>query len=301
MKFDSIKNFITNPNSIVTTFGKHNLLNWLPDKQYIQLAYRNELDKKLNLKNPTLYSEKIQWIKLYDRKAIYTTYVDKYLVRNFITETIGEEYLVPLYAVYDNPREISLDSLPEQFILKCNHSSGMNMICTNKNTFDFNKTIKLFDLWLKQNWFHYGREWAYKNVKPKITCEKFLSVNSKAPDDYKILCFNGQAKIIELHKDRFKTHTLDIYDVDWNLHNEYVLSHLHSPIPDVKPIFLEEMIQLSQQLAKETFFVRVDWFYHDNKLYFGEITLYESSGFIKKDNLFADKLFGDWLKLPIKQ
>ncbi len=287
-----------NPRSIITYLGKHQLLKWLPDKVYIKLAYRFEMGRKLNLDKPTYYTEKVQWIKLYDRKPQYTTYVDKYKVRDYIASTIGKEYLIPLYSCYNSPDEIDISKLPDQFILKCTHGSAMNYICINKKSYNPDLVKTLFNKWLKTNWFYYGREWAYKDVPPRINCEQLLTNHGSIPDDYKVMCINGIAIGVEVHADRFKGHKIDVYDRDWKQMNLMTnIPGTNTIIP--KPAKFDEMISLSEQLAKDSYTVRIDWYIVDNKLYFGEITLYQSSGYLEKGNDTIDTMMGTLLKLPI--
>lgn len=293
---DVVKRFTKSPWKIIRSLGAHNLFNWLPDKPYLKLVYWGETSKKLNIKKPVLYNEKLQWIKLNDRKPEYTRYVDKYAVRSYIAETIGKQYLIPLIDLYNCVNEIKWDLLPNKFVLKCTHGSGANVICTDKNNLDIEATKIKLGKWMKKSWYWFGREWPYKNVKPRIVCEEFISDNGAPPMDYKVLCFNGKAKLIEVHIDRFIDHKQDFYTIEWEK-TSISQGTATTDIVIEKPIVLEEMIRLSEILAKNTFHVRIDWYVVQNKLLFGEITFFDASGFCPFDSEKDELLIGEWINL----
>lgn len=285
-----------NPKRIFPALGKNGFLNWIPDESYLKIAFYCETGKKLDLKNPLTFNEKLQWIKLYDRKPEYVTYVDKYAVRDYIKRTIGDEYLIPLIGVYNTVDEIPWGELPNQFVLKCTHGSKSNIICTDKNTLDIANSKKQLAQWMKKNWYWYGREWPYKNLKPQIVCEEFISEDNKIPNDYKIMCFNGKAKLIELHIDRFGDHTQDFYDINWDK-TGISQGNTRSNKTIEKPSCLKEMLDYSEVLAKDTYHVRIDWYEVSGKLYFGEITLFDASGFDPFDNTEDNLMLGSWINL----
>lgn len=288
--------YIKNPLKIIRTLGVKGWLNGIPDEIYLKLLYWGEMGKKLNLDNPKTFNEKIQWLKLYDRKPEYVKYVDKYEVRDYIRKTIGEKYLIPLIGKYEKVEEIDWDGLPDQFVLKCNHGSGCNVICEDKSKLDIVSAKIDLNHWLKQSWYWFGREWPYKEIEPKIICEKFISDTDTTPDDYKVLCFNGKAKLIEVHIDRFNGHKVDFYDMQWNKTTISKKVCMSDKLRD-QPDCLEEMIRLSEQLSENMRFSRIDWFVVKKKLYFGEITLYESSGLCPYDNEADDYMLGGWIDL----
>ena len=252
--------------------------------------------KRLNLDDPVTFNEKLQWLKLHDRNPAYTAYVDKYEVRAFIARTIGDQYLTRLLHVFDTAVEIDWDTLPHRFVLKCTHGSGFNIICRDKAAFDARTSRKKLTKWLGQHWYSYGREWPYKNIRPRIVCEEFISDNGNTPDDYKVLCFNGKARLIVVIEDRYGQHTEDFYDTDWN---RRILSQGRKAASHVKakPLQLDEMIRLSELLATGIRHVRVDWFIVNQRLYFGEMTFYDGSGFVPFSNEMDDRLLGSWLDL----
>lgn len=300
VNFNKLLIILKNPKKIVRVLGDKKFFNWLPDRLYLKLVYWAETGKKLNLKNPQTFNEKLQWLKLYDRNPLYIKLVDKYEVRKYIAETIGKEYLIPLIGVYNNVEEIDWESLPNQFVLKCTHGSGANIICSDKSKLDIEDAKKKLKKWMKKNWFWFGREWPYKNVKPRIICEKFISDKGYTPDDYKVLCFNGKARLIEVHIDRYTMHKQDFYDIHWNKTN-ISQGGTNSNLIYEKPKCLKEMINLSEKLASDMFHVRIDWYIVKGKLYFGEITFYDGSGFTTFDKDDDDYLLGSWLKLPNKE
>ena len=188
---------------LVQLLGSHGFLCFLTDKAYIKLLYKLSMKKRLNLKNPKTYTEKLQWIKLFDRREEYTMMADKYLVRDYVEKQIGSQYLIPLLGAWDNPEDIDYNSLPNEFVLKCNHDSGGVVICRDKNTLDIEKTNRFLKKRLKRNFYWAAREWPYKNIKRKIICEKFMVDESGYElKDYKFFCFDGVCKAAFIATDR---------------------------------------------------------------------------------------------------
>ncbi len=291
-----LKKYIKNPLGVIYALGKLGWFKWVPDRIYLKLIYRGETGKTLKLNNPKTFNEKLQWLKLYDRKPEYSIYVDKYEVRSYIERTIGKEYLIPLIGLYNKVDEIKWDKLPQRFVIKCTHGSGTNIICTDKDKLDLEEAKKKLRKWMKKNWYWSGREWPYKNVKPRIICEEFISENDDPPMDYKVLCFNGKAKLIEVHINRFGNHKQDFYTIDWNKTNISQKKSISSIVLD-KPLVLDKMIELSEMLARDKYHVRIDWYVIFNKLYFGEITFYDGSGLCPFDSEDDDLLLGNMLVL----
>lgn len=296
-KIGVIKKVLKKPRLIIKILGDKKWFNFLPDKFYLKLVYWGETGKLLNLKNPKTYNEKLQWLKLYDRKKEYIQYVDKYEVRKYIKETLGEEYLIPLIAVYDSVEEIAWDKLPQKFVLKCTHGSKANIICKDKSKLAIDKAKKKLKRWMNKNWYYFGREWPYKAVTPRIVCEKYLMDNII---DYKILCFNGVPKLIQVHLNRdSEDYTMDYYTLDWK--KTKITKKGVKTTNDVaeKPSNLSEMIEISRTLSKNTYFSRIDLYNVGNKIYFGEITLFPTSGFAPLDNIEDELLLGKWINLPL--
>lgn len=282
-------------------FGKYDNL---PDKEYLGRKFECCMGKRLDLKNPKTFNEKLQWLKLYDRKPEYTVMVDKYKVRNYIKGKLGEEYLIPLIGVWDNPDEIDFDSLPNQFVLKCNHNSGLGMyICKDKNKLtpqDIKRIRKNLARGLKQDYYLTGREWPYKDVPRKIIAEQFMKSDAGGLTDYKIHCFNGEPKLILVCKDRSAASGLteDFFSAEWE--HLYICrpTHPNSSTEIAKPEELSEMLELAKKLSKNIPFLRVDFYIIEHKVYFSELTFYPASGFEKFVPEKWDEILGSWLELP---
>lgn len=293
------KTLTKNPGRLVRVLGAKGLLNWVPDKVYLKIAFRGETGRKLNLSNPQSYNEKIQWLKLYNRKEEYIQYVDKYEVRSYVSKTIGDQNLIPLIGVFNNVEEINWADLPEKFVIKCTHGSGSNIICSNKSQLDITLCKEKLDKWMKKNWYWFGREWAYKNVKPRIICEQFIeTLDGKAPTDYKFMCFNGKPKYIQVHTDRFGSgYTNDFYDINWNK------TGISQGVPNSdmtlpKPQNLDVMLNIARKLSKKIPYSRIDLYDQNGAIFFGEITLYPTSGFKNFSRDEDDYLLGQLIQLP---
>ena len=291
-----------NPQKLVRILGDKGFFNWLSDEQYLKLIYRAETGKKLNLINPKSFNEKLQWLKLYYRNPQYVKLVDKYEVRKYIAEKIGEEYIIPLIGVYNSVDEIDWDSLPEQFVLKCTHGSGCNIICKNKSELNINLAKQKLHKWMKKNWYWFGREWPYKNVKPRIICEQYIIDQSGTElKDYKFMCFNGKAKCVFVCSNRNSTEGLniDIYNINWELMPVERPDSPNSGCIIPKPKTFDMMVQFAEKLSRDMIFVRVDFYESNGQLFFGELTFYPASGFKKFEPEYYDYLFGTWLQLPL--
>ena len=297
-----IRKYIKNPFRVFSILAMRGFFNWLEDEQYVKLQFRAQVGKWPNLKNPETFNEKLQWLKLHDRKPIYTTMVDKYAVKKYVADLIGEEYIIPTLGVWDKFEDIDFDALPNQFVLKCTHDSGGLVICRDKDSLDKRKAKEKIERSLKRNYYWSGREWPYKDVKPRIIAEQYMKDDGEKEElsDYKVLCFNGEPKLIEVHRGRFGGgHTQDIYDLSWKKTKYYQPDVPTSDEVMDKPVFAEEMISLSRKLSDGIPHVRVDWYYTNEHLYFSELTFYDGSGFDPfMDN--QDLEIGSWLVLPEK-
>lgn len=300
MFLKKIVKVINNPKLALSFFLGLRVARIIPDKTILKMEYRLAIGKKLNLDDPQTFNEKLQWLKLYDRKPEYTQLADKYKVRNYIKDTIGDKYLIPLLGVYNSYQEIDFKILPEQFVLKPNHTSGDVFICKDKSKIDYERLEKLIKKWMKRRYYWFQREWPYKNIIPCVICEKFMSESESPPDDYKIVCFNGKAKLVQVHLDRFANHVQDTYDLEWNkidLLWGFEMSE-HSGSICEKPKKLEEIIMLSERLAANMCQVRIDWYIVQDNIYFGEITFFDGSGFTPMTPESYDYLLGSWITLP---
>lgn len=256
---------------------------------------------KLNIETPETLNEKIQWLKIHDRKHLQTVCADKLAVRDFIRVAIGEEYLIPLLAVYENEMEINSDTLPPPpFILKSNHNSGdYEIIKSIVGEKKIEAMRKKYAVSLIDNFYYRGGEWQYKNIRPVIIAEKLLVCrNGKIPSDYKIHCFNGKAKIVYLSHDREGEDCRNIYDSDWKLLPfTWGKNKNRSREKIDKPDNLKEMLLLSEKIARAFKYVRVDFYDVDGKIYFGEITFHQGSGFDDISPKSWDRKMGGWLEI----
>jgi hypothetical protein len=272
----------------------------VPDKVYLMMQYYYHFHKLPNLKNPQTYNEKLQWLKLYDRRPEYTLMVDKYLVKDYVSKIIGEEYIIPTIGVWDSIDEIDWEGLPDQFVLKWNHDSGSVFICKDKKNIDKEQAIKILKRNEHSSGFWYGREWPYKNVQPRIIAEKYMEDEDGELKDFKFFCFNGETKAMFVATDRFNKSVetkFDFFDSDFN-HMPFTNGHPNATRPIKKPQSFDLMKHLARKLSKGYPHIRVDFYEIKGKVYFGELTLYHWSGFVPFKPSKYDKLFGDWIELP---
>lgn len=280
------------------------MLNWLPDKVFLEAAFRARFGRKLNLNNPETFNEKLQWLKLYNRKPEYTKMVDKYLVRDYVKEKIGEEYLIPLLGVWDDPEKIDFNELPMQFVLKCNHNSGLGMcICKDKNSLDINKVKEELKKGINQNYYLTSREWPYKDVPRRIIAEKYMVDESGYElKDYKFYCFDGKVKLVMINSDRMSSEKTKANHFDENYQPlDFVWGYENAEIPPQKPEKFEEMKYLAEKLSEGITHVRIDFYQTPSGIYFGEITFFDGSGFDAIEPIEWDYKIGSWLKLPMEK
>lgn len=276
-------------------------MTFLPSKLYVHFLYEYFTGKKLNLKNPIEFNEKIQWYKVYYRPKILNQLVDKHAVRSYVIDKIGEQYLNDIYFVCDSVSEVDFKRLPNSFVVKGLHSSGYNLIVRDKKKLNISKTKRLFRKWLRTNhYYRTGKEWAYKDVKPRLLFEKVMNEETRESlTDYKFYCFNGKAKFVDVHLDREESHKRAFYDLEFNK-----LPMKKLPIEKFvgdnlqKPSNYEEMGMLAEKLAVNLPFVRVDFYSINGKTVFGELTFYPADG--RKDFFPNEynKIVGDYFELP---
>ena len=282
---------------IINYLGSKGKLKWIPDKVYLKLVYRARMGKKLNFEKPITYNEKLQWLKLYDRNPAYISLVDKYEVRKYISKTIGEEYLIPLLGIYDRFDEIDFDELPDQFVLKCTHNSGGVIICKDKNKLNKKLVKENISHHLKQNYYYSGREWPYKYVKPRIICEKLLNnLTEESLKDYKFFCFNGEPKSLMVVSDRDKDIRYDYFDMDFK-HQAYTQQDINSSEAIARPVNYDKMVALARLLSRNIPHVRVDFYELEGKIYFGEMTFFNESGFRHFEPDEYDGIYGSWITI----
>ena len=285
------------------TWSMYHHPNWykgLSDRIFLTLKYRATFGRKLNLKNPERYTEKLQWIKLYERRAEYTTMVDKFLVKEYVSNKIGSEYIIPTIGVWDNFEDIDFNKLPNQFVMKCTHDSGGLVICKDKNNFDIVKARKKINDSLKRNYYLTAREWPYKNVKPRIIIEAYMEDTRYSElRDYKFFMFNGKFKALYIASERQNKNEETKFDFfDENFRKLDIFNgHPNSKIIPDKPKNFELMVSLAKKLSENIPHIRVDFYEVDGKVFFGELTFSHMSGFEPFEPDEWDKIFGSWLQL----
>lgn len=266
----------------------------LPDRLYLKIIYRIRVHKKLHLDNPQTFTEKIQRMKLEDHNPIYPLIADKYEVRKYVEDRIGTEYLTKLYGVYNLPEEIDFLNLPDRFVLKTTHDSGGCIIVNDKKEFDIVKNRKKLHRLLKRNFYWKGREWCYKDIRPRIICEEILEDSEKQDLwDYKFFCFHGEPKLLLVATERQERTKYDFFDLDFR-HLDIINADPMSGKELEKPKNFDKMIDIVRRLSKDLEQVRVDLYNIEGKIYFGELTLYHSSGLDWFEPYEWDKKIGDW-------
>lgn len=278
------------------------ITNIIPDKIYLKILYKLKMNSKLNIKNPKTFNEKLQWLKLYDRRPGYIKMVDKKNVKEYVSEIIGSQYIIPTIGIYDKVEDINFKMLPEKFVMKCTHDSGSTVICKNKKNFDDELYINKLRKALKINYFYQNREWPYKNVRPKILIEKYMEDYTGNLLDYKIYAFNGKCDYVMVCLDREKKNekTKFIYfDKNWNMKKEFSEDgkKYGDKIQVMKPDNLEKMFEFASILSKGIPFVRVDFYEIDGKLYFGELTFFPSGGFDNSRTKECEDFLDEALKI----
>ena len=271
---------------------------WIPDSVYLRIMYYLKTGESLHLKHPITFNEKLQWLKLYNRKLEYTRMVDKVAVKEYVAKVIGEEYVIPTLGVWKSFDDINFDELPKQFVLKCNHDSGGIVICKDKESFNKEMAKNKMKKSLRRNYYYPMREWPYKGVKPFIFAEKFMVDESGSElKDYKIFCFDGKPYMIQVDFNRFVNHRRNIYFTDWSL-APFEYGYPSDPkVEIIRPICLEEMLDFAAKLSQNIPFVRVDFYVIYSKIYFGELTFYPGAGIEKFNPDIWNTRLGELLKI----
>ncbi len=301
MSKPALKEYLSHPGKIILGIVNHC---WFlfSDKSSLKIQYWIKMGRRLNLKNPKRFTEKLQWLKLYDRKPEYTKMVDKITAKDYVANIIGGQYIIPTLGTWHHFDEIDFSTLPEKFVLKTNHGGGGSavIICKDKSKFNKARAKGILEHSLKHSVYPNLREWPYKNVKPMILAEQLLeSKGSTGINDYKFYCFNGVPKVLMVASNRFTTHNFNYFDMDFN---PLPLRSVDGDPIDCalieKPTAFEEMKTVVRKLSKDLAHIRVDMYEISGKVYFGELTFYDSSGF---DNLNSDSVdleWGSWITLP---
>ncbi len=301
---ERLRKLIANPRKYAPIFLRKVAPLIKDDETYLKLKWRLRFGEPLNLDNPQTFNEKLQWLKLHDRKPEYTRMVDKYEAKKYVAEKIGEEYIIPTLGVWDSFDDIDFNSLPNQFVLKCTHDSGGLVICKDKSTLDMEATRKKLEKCLKRDYYIQSREWPYKNVKPRIIAEKYMEEKGGGElKDYKLHCFNGEPKMTLVCSDRFAEEGLceDFFDNDWGHLPTRRPTHPNAPHDIACPKNFELMKELAKQLSKNIPFVRVDFYEIDGRVYFGELTFFPMSGmgvFVPNE---WDLKLGEWMNINFRE
>lgn len=304
-----ITDYIRHPDKIVIALGSRGMLPFLTDETYLKIFFKSRLGYELNLKEPETFNEKLQWLKLHDKNPEYIRLVDKAEVKQIVADRIGAEYVIPTYGVWDKFEDIDFSALPDKFVLKCTHDSGSVVIVSDKKKFDRLAAKRKISARLRKNYFYLGREWPYKHIRPRIIAEKYLEVSSgksafekDSLTDYKIMCFNGKARITLACTERFCSENLKVtfFDREWK---EMPFEEIHfkkSFYSLPKPESYEQMLMLAEKLSFGIPFARVDFYEAAGNPYFGEITLYPCTGMEGFTPHKWDRQLGDWIDLHAK-
>lgn len=275
------------------------LTRWVPDVLHLRFTYRIRVGTSLDLDNPCTFNEKLQWLKLYDRNPLYNTLVDKVEVKQWVGERIGWEYVVPTFGVWDSIEQVDFDGLPEQFVLKCTHDSGGLAICRDRATFDRDAARRKIGRSLSRNYFWGGREWPYKDVRPRVLAEEYLDAGISGLTDYKFYCFGGNPRLLYVSRglENHATARISFLNLDWTFapfsRNDYAS---FEELPK-RPASFDKMVKLARTLSEGIPFVRVDFYDVAGEPKFSEMTFHPCSGFMPFDPPEWDLRLGDMLSL----
>lgn len=276
------------------------LLDSLSDEMYLRIMWRGNVHRRLNLKKPKSFNEKLQWLKLHDRNPLYHMMVDKYESKEYVAQLIGSNHVVPTYGVWDCFTDIDFSRLPNQFVLKATHDSGGVVICRNKDSFDVEKAREKLNTSLKRNYYLNGREWCYKDVKPRIIAEEYLEELGEAEIiDYKFYCFHGEPRFLYVSQglEKHSTARLDYMMLDWTKAPFYRNDYMHFEELPPKPQKFEQMLEICRKLSKGIPFVRVDVYEIAGSVLWSELTFYPGSGFAMFEPKEWEDKIGEWLEL----
>lgn len=282
--------------AVFAHFARKYDFRFLSDEMYLKLVYKGNTGRKLNLSDPTRYTEKLQWMKIHDHNPQYTTMVDKAAAKDWAGELIGRRHIIPTIGLWKRFEDIDFDELPDRFVLKCTHDSKSVIICKDKQMFDYADAREKLNRALRREYFYEGRQWPYKNVPPRIIAEAYME-NKATGDlrDYKFFTFNGEPKIMYIATGRGTGETYgDFFDMEFN-HLDLCIDHRNAPTCPEKPVCFEEMKQAASKLASGTPQVRVDFYEVDGQFYFGEMTFFHCSGFVKFHPDSWDETLGSWM------
>lgn len=286
---------INSPWKMIYPMGRMGLFNWMSDATYVKLLFRGEMGSKLNLNDPKTFNEKLQWLKIYDHRDEYIDLVDKIKAKEVVGTIVGEEHIVPMYGAWENADEIPFDSLPDQYVLKCNHDQGSVIVVSDKSNINEEDVRIIFNKKLNRSIFPGTREYPYKTIQPRVFAEHYLGGTMI---DYKFYCFNGEPKFLYCSKGMLRAHVGEVafYDLNWNQMPFYRTDYQRLNKTE-RPLHFDEMVHIAKQLSKDIPFVRIDLFEVNNKVYFSEFTLCPASGLMPFVPAKYDRIVGDMLDL----
>ena len=294
---------LTHAEHVIGSFMAKTAKFW-PDELFLKIVFKLRMGYRLDLKNPRSYSEKLQWLKLYDRNPLYTTMVDKVAAKEYVAKIIGQDHIIPTIAVYNSVKDIEWDNLPQQFVLKCTHDSGGIVICKDKSQLNIKEACELLDRTLKQSYFMLKREYPYKDVPRRIICEEYMVDESGYElKDYKWFCFDGEPKALFIATDRGSKDEetkFDFFDMEFN-HLPFTNGHPNATRTIYKPAGFEKMKKLAAKLSEGLPQARIDFYDINGHVYFGEITFFHWSGMTPFEPIEWDYKFGAWINLPAKR
>lgn len=296
-------NYLTDKKYRFTVNRKHfGMYHDMPDDEYLKRLFHYNMGYELDLDNPKTFSEKLQWLKLYDRNPIYTTMVDKFEMKQYVAEIIGDKYIIPTLGIWENAENIDFNAMPDQFVLKCTHDSHDIIICKDKAKFDITVAKKKMQKGLQRNYFYAFREWCYKDIKPRIIAEQFMDNHGEDLIDFKVHNFNGVPKVILVCANRFsdKQYTQDFFDCNWKHLPVKRPKSQNDSVLMKKPDCIQEMLEISRILSKDIPFIRTDFYIIEGKLYVGELTFFPASGLLPFEPESFDYELGSYLTLPDK-
>lgn len=302
-KLKTIFRILSDPDQLTHGLAYRGLAGWMKGEEFLKREYRYNFGRELDLEQPVNYTEKLQWLKLYDRRPEYTVMVDKYAVKDYVAKKIGAQYVIPLLGVWEKAEDIDFDILPERFVLKTTHDSGALVICKDKSKLDISAARKKLGKFLKRRYYDQNREWPYKNVKRRIIAEEYMEDTQQGElRDYKFFTFGGEPKVLYIAQGRGRGEptVADFFDMEFN-HLPFTIDHDMAPVPPEKPACFEEMKRLAAILSEGTPQLRVDFYEVDGRVYFGEMTFFHCSGMAPFRPECWDRTFGDWVNLPEKR
>lgn len=299
MNIRNLKRYFSDSGYRFAVNDSHGFYNKLPDAEYLNKKFKSKFGKELNLDNPQTYNEKLQWLKLNDRRPEYIIMADKYSVKEYVANIIGEEYIIPTIGVWDNFEDIDFYKLPDRFVLKCTHDSGGLVLVRDKEHFNVEAARKKLEKCLKRNYFWFGREWPYKEIRPRIIAEEYLSPDDeKGLIDYKFFCFNGCVKCLYVSENsHLSNQKIQFFDKEFNPLSIKRSDYADFDILPLKPVNYDLMIEIAEKLSKNITHIRVDMYEINKKVYFSELTLFTSSGFVPFEDDKWDQLMGEWIEL----